>query len=255
MNNKSLHYLPLVLISLALISGCGSLMPKPDPALDKLARGLATQVRSQNQDIESSKGTGWVKLETDTRQDIFNIAWAAVSPNQLRITFLVSGHPFETIVASGKQVTFISHTGEHDIHTTATPDPDLKKFIQLPVKLSELIAILLGRIPVHRFDQAWFEGGITCPSPILLKQNWKPLFQKIQTDPDGMVQQLFFLDQNSDLIYDISYLKHQTFGTNQVPVTLLLQDALGRKIHLHLTRFIPNPPIKESVFQLTETGS
>lgn len=255
MNNKILPCLPLVLISLALISGCGTLRPKPDPALDKLARGLATEVRSQNQEIESSKGTGWVKLETDTRRDIFNIAWAAVSPNKLRITFLASGHPFETIVASGKEVTFISHAGEHNLHTTATPDPDLKKFIQIPVKLSELIAILLGRIPVNPFDQAWFEGSITCPSPILLKQNWKPTLQKIQTDPDGMVQQLFFLDQNSALIYDITYLEHQPFGTNQVPVTLLFQDALGRKIHLHLNRFIPNPPIKESVFQLTETGS
>lgn len=254
MKNRPLIF-TCVLICLTLVSGCGGLRPKTDPALDALARNLALDIRALNQDIESSKGTGWVKLETDTRQDVFNIAWAAVAPNRLRITFLVSGHPFETIVATGKSVTFVSHTGQHEIHTSASSDPDLKDFIQIPVKLSELIAILLGHIPVHPFDQAWFEGGITCPSPIALKQNWKPFIQKLHTSQDGEVQQLMSLDQDYHLIYDIIYGEYQTFEGNQVPVTLLIQDAMGRKVHINLTRFMPNAPVKESVFQLTETGS
>lgn len=254
MKNRLLIF-SFVLTCLTLVSGCGGLRPKTDPALDDLARSLAVDIRSLNQEIESSKGTGWIRLETDNRRDLFNIAWAAMGPNRLRITFMVSGHPFETIVATGENVTFVSHTGEHEIHTTTSSDPDLKKFIQIPVKLSELIAILLGQIPVHAFDQAWFEGGIICPSPIALKQNWKPSMQKLYTSPEGEVQQLLFLDQNYSLIYDISYGEYQTFGENKIPVTLLIQDAMGRKIHINLTRFMPNAPIKETVFQLTETGS
>ncbi len=245
----------LALIFLAIVSGCTPLRPKTDPALDKKARHLAHEISSLNQDITSSKGTGWVTLETDTRKDKFKIAWAATAPNLLRLTFLVSGHPFETLVATGKNVTFISHTGEHKPHTTLSNDPDLEKFIHLPVKLSGMIAILLGHIPLQKFDHAWFEPGDGSSSPLILAQNWQSTFQQIHLDKVGQVQQLVFLGKENIPLYDITYLDYQSHGKSRIPATILIQDARGRKIHLSLTRFIPNPPIKESVFRLTEPGS
>jgi hypothetical protein len=74
-------------------------------------------------------------------------------------------------------------------------------------------------------------------------------------DNDGQIQQLSFLDKNDTRLYDITYLDYRSYGESRIPVTLLIQDAAGRKIHLSLTTFIPNPPIKESVFRLTESGS
>lgn len=245
----------LVWILLVLVSGCTPLRPQTDPGLDKKARGLANTVLSLNQDIESSKGTGWVEMETDTRADKFKIAWAASAPNRLRITFLVAGHPVETIVATGDHVTFISHTGEHKSHTTFSSDPNLKKYLHIPVKLSGLIAILLGHIPLEKFDHAWFKPGDSNFSPIILTQNWKSTFQQLHMNKVGQVQQLVFLNKDNTPIYDITYLDYQAHGENRIPATLLVQDTAGRKIHLTLTRFIPNPPIKESVFRLTESGS
>jgi len=245
----------LALILLALIFGCTPLRPQTDPALDKKARNLAHGILSLNQDIKSSRGTGWITLKTHTRKDKFKIAWAATAPDLLRITFLVSGHPFETIVATGKNVTFISHTNEHPPHTTLSSDPDLEKFIHLPVKLSGMIAILLGHIPLEKFDHAWFEPGDGSSSPLILAQNFKSIFQQIHLDKVGQVQQLVFLEKENTPLYVITYLDYQAHGESRIPATLLIQDAGGRKIHLSLTRFIPNPPIKESVFRLTEPGS
>jgi hypothetical protein len=244
-----------VLILLVLVSGCTKLKPQTDPALDKKARGLANHILSLNQDIKTSRGTGWVELATGTRKETFKMAWAAKAPNRVRITFLVSGHPFETLVATGKNVTFISHTGEHPPHTTISSDPDLKKFIHVPVKLSGMIALLLGHIPLEKFDHAWFEPGDSGLSPVVLAQNWKSTLQQIHMDKDGQVQRLLFLDKNNAPLYDITYLDYKTHGGSRIPATLLIQDAAGRKIHLTLTRFIINPPIKESVFRLTEPGS
>jgi hypothetical protein len=245
----------LVWILLLLVTGCTPLRPQTDAGLDKKALRLANSVLSLNQEITSSKGTGWVEVETDTRADKFKIAWAASAPNRLRITFLVSGHPVETIVATGNHVTFISHTGEHDPHTTFSSDPNLKKYLHVPVKLSDLIAILLGHIPIKKFDHAWFKPGDNNFPPIILAQNWKSTFQQLHLNKVGKVQQLVFLDKDNISIYDITYIDYQTYGESRIPATLFVKDAAGKKILLTLTKFIPNPPIKESVFRLTESGS
>jgi len=245
----------LVLIFLVFVSGCTPLRPQTDPAQDKKAQRLASDILSLNQDIYASRGIGWVKLETGIRKDTFKIAWAAAFPNRLRITFLMSGHPFETLVATGENVTFISHTGEHKPHTTISSDPNLEKFIHIPIKLSEMIAILLGHIPVQKFDHAWFEPKDSSFSSLILAQNWKSTLQKIHLDKEGQVRQLVLLDKEDIPLYNITYLDYQTHGKSRIPATLLIQDAGGRMIHLSLTRFIPNPPIKESIFRLTESGS
>lgn len=242
-------------ILLVFVSGCMPIRPQTDPVQDKKAHRLANDILSLNREIKASRGIGWVKLETGPRRDTFKIAWAAAFPNRIRITFLVSGHPFETIVATGKNVIFISHTGEHPVHTTLSSDPDLEKFIHIPIKLSEMIAILLGHIPVQKFDHAWFEPGDNNFSSVILAQNWKSTFQKIHVDKEDQVQRLVLLDKDNIPLYDITYLDYQTHGKSRIPATLLLQDTRGGRIHLSLTRFIPNPPIKESVFRLTESGS
>ena len=172
-NKNSKPCFPPVLILLfffflVFVSGCMPLRPQTDPAQDKKARRLASDILSLNSEIKASRGIGWVKLETGTRRDTFKIAWAAAFPNRLRITFLVSGHPFETIVATGKNVTFISHTNQHKPPTTLSSDPNLEKFIHLPVKLSGMVAILLGHIPLEKFDHAWFEPGDGSSSPLIL---------------------------------------------------------------------------------------
>ena len=257
MKNKiqGICFLPLVLILFQLFAGCALLGPKTDPVLDEKAKHLAAYIKSQNQDIKSSKGTGWIELETGIQKEKFKIAWAAAGPNRIRITFLVSGHPIETIVATGRKVTFISHAGKHKPHTIKSNDPDLKKFIHIPVKLSEMIAILLGHIPLQKFDHALFEPQGTHHSTIILKQNWKSSVQKIHMNKDGQIQRVLSLDSKGSPAYDITYLDYQLLGLNNIPVTLMIKDSFGRKIHINLTRFIPNPPLKESIFKLTESGS
>jgi len=251
----SLILMFLVWILLLLVTGCAPLRPQTDPGLDKKALVLANTILSLNQDITSSKGTGWVEVKTDTRTDKFKIAWAASAPNRIRITFLVAGHPVETIVATGNHVTFISHTDEHDPHTTFSSDPNLNEYLHIPVKLSDLIAILLGHIPLGKFDHAWFKPGDSNFPPIILAQNWKSTFQQLHLNNVGKVQQLVFLDKDRLPIYDITYIDYQAYGESRIPASLLVKDPAGKKIRLTLTQFIPNPPIKESVFRLTESGS
>ncbi|MCK5347794.1 MAG: hypothetical protein KAJ25_00305, partial [Desulfobacula sp.] len=183
----------------------------------------------------------------------FRIAWATIFPNKIRITFLLSGLPVETIIATGEKITFLSHTGEHSKYSYNSKDPDMKDYILVPVKLSEMILVLLGRLPVKNFDDAWFSPSDSSLSTIILKQNWKGFTQSIHFNDKGKVDGLKTTDLSGKLLYEMTMIKYKTHDFGNIPVKIEIKDKDNRKLTLEITNFLPNPPIKESVFQLTES--
>ncbi|MCD4721256.1 MAG: hypothetical protein K8S13_15555 [Desulfobacula sp.] len=242
-----------ITIFILILSGCAQFRPDTNPILDKKAFFLANQARSFNQHIVTSKGTGWIRLETKTKTDRFKIAWAAVSPNKIRITFLLSGHPVETIIATGKKITFISHTGEHSKYSYNSKDPNMEDYIHVPVKMSEMISILLGRLPVKNFDDAYFSPSDTSLSTITLRQNWKGLAQSLHVNSKKRIDSLKTTDLSEKLLYEMTITKYKNNDFGTIPVKIEIKDNDNRKLTLEITNFLPNPPIKESVFQLTES--
>lgn len=237
------------------LSGCAPHKPKTDPALDKKALGIATAARGLNREIQTSKGTGWLHLESGDRNEKYRIFWAAHLPNRLRITFTASGMPVETIAATGERVTFVSHTGRHAPHTAVSNDPDLAKYMDVPVRLSDMVSLLLGRIPLMEFDTAWFSPDIPGHSQISLTQNFKSGSQELVLDKERRVQSLKFRDRKGELRYEIRFQSWQDAGPYRIPRELSLSDGRFRSVFLSISRFLPNPPLKESVFMLTPSGS
>ncbi len=242
------------IVIIFILPGCAPLRPRTDPGLDQKARLYAASVTSANLQIESSKGTGWAKFETDGNSNKFRIAWAARFPNKLRITFLMSGHPVETIVSTGEKITFFSHTGEHAKYSSYSKDPDMEDYIKIPVKLSEMILVLLGRFPVNRFDDAYFSPSDDSLSTIHLLQKWNNKSQTLHIDSAGKLDKIKTFDElkNCVLDFQIQTYKPYTFGT--LPQKIQIKDSLDRKLVLEITNFWPNLPIKDTVFQLTEAG-
>ncbi len=243
---------PIILLGIFLM-GCAPLKPATDPTLDAKARDLAIQAKAFNSAIETSKGTGWVRLTTANQKEKFKIAWAAQTPNRLRLTALVSGHPMETIAASGEWVSFISHTGKHKPHSAVSVDPDLATYIQVPVRLSEMITILLGRVPVRPFDQAWFVPGKT--DTIRLKKHLSSQTQEIVFTPGGEVAEFRLIDQDGTLLYALIYRQFQEKNGILIPTDISIEDGSGRTLEITLSDLVPNAPVKESMFRLTGTGS
>ncbi|MBU8848166.1 MAG: DUF4292 domain-containing protein [Desulfobacterales bacterium] len=253
-NQNLLSNLIYIAVFVLIVSGCASLRPDTSPILDKKALLLSNQARSNNQHITASKGTGFARLETKTKKTKFKIAWAAVFPNKIRITFLLSGHPVETIIATGEKITFFSHTGAHSKYSYNSKDPDMKDYILVPVKMSEMILVLLGRLPVKNFDDAWFSPSDSSLSTITLKQNWKGLTQYIHFNDKAKVEGLKVTDSSKKLLYDMTIINYKAYDFGNIPVKIEIKDKDNRKLTLEITNFLPNPPIKESVFRLTESG-
>ncbi len=241
------------LVCVACLSGCGSPRPRTDPALDAAAQASAEAVRDLNQDIAASKGTAHLRLETTRGVQTFQMAWAARAPDRVRLTFTTLASPVETIVADGRQVTFVSHTGRHKPHTTATHDPDLEPYTGVPLQLSDLIHLLLGQIPVRRFTQAWFAPDDR--ARVQLHRRFSSQFQELILAPDQPLKALRLKNRHNEIQYEIRYHAFDRMDHRQIPVDLTLADNKGQQVRFSIKRFWSDIPVKESVFQLTPAGS
>ena len=254
-NQNPLSNLIYIIVFILIFSGCAPHRPATNPLLDKKALLLASEARSFNQHIIASKGIGWARVETKTKTEKLKIAWAVVFPDKIRITFLISGLPVETIVATGEKITFFSHTGEHSKYSYRSKDPDMEDYIQVPIKMSEMILVLLGRLPVKKFDDAYFSPLDSSLSSISLKQKWKGVTQTLHFNDKGKIDGLKSTDLSGELLYEMMITQYKTYDFGDIPIKIEIKDLNNRKLTLEITSFRPNPTLKESVFRLTESGS
>ncbi len=155
--NKSGLLICLIFItSIFFLSGCAVFNFFKPPVQDIKALNLVQEIKNRNKGIETCKGTGWLTLSSKTgKVERFRMAWAASFPDKLRMTLLSSGHPVETIIADGKRVIIVSHTGNHSPQTINSADPSLKNIISIPVTMQDVISLLAGRMPMIKFDYAY----------------------------------------------------------------------------------------------------
>ena len=242
------------LLSLFLQSCLAPMRPVTDPESDQKARTIAYRAVSHNQDIVSAKGTGIIRIDTGAGTiQRYDIAWAARFPNQVRLTLMMSGLPVETIVSTGNKVTFISHTHAHANHTVYSSNPDLEKYIGVPVRLSTIITLLLGRVPVLPYDDAYFISGFS--DEIVL---WDPSLGGVQHLLMGtsfLPEGLDFKDKTAETILSAGFGELKKMGEHQIFSRLEMAEPGGKKLWLTIKYFKANPFIKETVFRLTGQGS
>ena len=253
MNNRRPFFAISVIATLILfISGCTPLRPATDPQMDKKAFSMSREAKSFNRHITASRGKGWAKLETPGKTDRYRMAWAAVYPNKIRITFLLSGNPVETIISTGEKISFLSHSGKHSFYTSDAKDPDMKDYLEVPVKMSELISIFLGHIPLKEFNDAYFSPSDSSFTTIITHQERKDGIQRLNYSSNGKIKRIESLDNFGNPLYDIHVLEYKTHEADNIPVKLQIKDRENRIMTLEIADFEPNPLIKDSVFQLTE---
>lgn len=251
---RSKNNLPFLSISipiatfLFLLGGCALHRPMTDPVMDQKAVAAARRIESQNRHIVTSKGTGRIHIQTATENTTLSMAWAAAFPDKLRITFLMSATPLETIIVNKEKITLISHTGQHKTRSYTSKDPDLKKVIQIPVKLSEMIRILLGRFPVSPFEDAYFAPSDPTLSTIVLQQKNNRKRQVLTITEKGQCESIRLENSQQKKVYELKVMALKTFDQQEVFHQLSASDLKENKLDIKIFKFFTNPTIKPSVF-------
>lgn len=246
---------PVILLWLAcllLFPSCSGLGPAPGDT--GAALDLARQATQHNESLTTCKGTGWIRLAASGENSRFRVAWVASLPDRLRMTLLSSGHPVATLIADGRQVTALSHTGRYEPQVLRSPDPSLERLISVRVTLGDVIAFLSGRIPVEPFDAATATplpaSGETALS---LARRWRGPLALIRLDANGDV--IFFrpLNNREEPLYTVTLDDYRTVGQYRIPFHWTLSDAKGRTMILELSSYMADIPVKEAAFSLTES--
>ena len=265
-----------LMLLLFCLSGCGvsndSLALYSTDDLFYKSSALISRIKAINSTIETCKGTGWITLKNETQSNRFRLAWATKGPDRLRVSLLSAGHPIETIIADGKRVRFISHTGRHPVHTIHKANPSLEKALTIPVSVQDIITIFSGKIPIRAFDTAQqveitygterMSGSetrqIVTDRMVLLKQNNRNV-EKIVLTPKGTVvsyalydSQAFGTGTGSEITVLHNRLKR--FDGFLIPIEIHFSDREGRFVAVEISKYFPNIPVKESTFDLTASG-
>ncbi len=244
----------LFLMGLFFLSGCAPLRPVTDSAMDKKAFDLCTTAQKVNAHIKTSKGTGWIAIKTKETAQTFRIVWAAALPDRIRMTLLLSGLPVETMIATGHCLIFVSHTGRHQIHTIHSKDPDLKKYLNLGVKLSDIISVLLGRLPVTSFDDAYYLPDDPLFHTIVLSNAFDGQRQHLHFDNDMNIDRISRTNTRGQHLYEIRLGDCLSRDFGRLCTKIEVRDKTGRELTMMITKFAANPEIKASAFVLTEPG-
>ncbi|MBF0205087.1 MAG: hypothetical protein HQK67_12475 [Desulfamplus sp.] len=238
-----------ILFSAILLSGCA--LDKPSNihnAETNEALSILQQIESINREIKTCKGSGWITISDGKQIKKFRMAWAASFPDKIRLTLLSAGHPVETILADGKTVTFISHTGKHETKKINSANPSLQDVVSIPVTIQDILSIFAGRVPIGKFDTASIaqitDSSALTDTMLILKRRWNGQSQNIVLTSDNKVASFSLINENRKLIHRVFNEKFKTFGSFLIPSKVKIKDDEERMIEFEITNYQPNITVR-----------
>ena len=244
-----------------LISGCGSLVRQPEDSPESAARAQAQVVisilRSQNHKLKNFKGIGKIKVRQNqaTRIDE-RIAWVASETTQLNIVVLVSGHPAIKMASDGKWFYYYeARPGRPFYKKVPASESNLKRITTIPIKTSDIIHLLAGRVPLREHHFATLDRVVSGQGYVLaLKRRWWGVTEKIFLDESkARVHYAEFYDRSGSLVFRAGFDEMQTIDGYQVPASLSITNGddldlqfvvnqYWADVEVSSTMFVVNPP-------------
>ncbi len=171
----------VIVIALSILLSACATLPKPEQIAE--AEAMLAKLQAKNQGLKSFKGIGTIRLKDKDITQSSRVAWLGTEDGFLRIGLLtIAGQPAASIAYNGENLYFFSHL-EGQFYKQKTPDPDLEKLLSVPLKASEIIALLMGRVPVVKHRAAVIERNDSGQGWVLaLKNSWGKAVEKIYLD-------------------------------------------------------------------------
>lgn len=240
---------------LSMLFGCEAMMGGGVRPAD-----LAPEVRevlsladNQNSGLNTFKGTGKVALRSGGMLQTARAAWIGARPDRFRFGILdISGRPATGMAADGEFIYAVSHTQER-FYKARAADPDLKRIIEIPVKIRSVIQLLIGGAPVRSFRTAEILADEAEERKVLiLKDGRDRLVEKIWFSRDPFqVHAVEVYDPGKEMIFRAELADYQTAEPYLLPFVVTVFDA-ENWFQLEIDRYWLNPPTPAAAFVLTD---
>jgi hypothetical protein len=258
----TLHSGLLLFITAVLFAGCSSLtaslpretqVSKDDTAMIE-ARTLLASLSNQNNLLKSFKGIGKIKIRQNGKLKIDErVAWIGSETTKLSIVLLISGHPAVKMTSDGEWFYYYEARPDQPLYKKIpATDANLKRIIMIPVKTSDIIQLLAGRVPLREHHSAFLERQDSGAGYVLvLKRRWWGVVEKILLDEArSRVLQVEFYNRSGSLIYLAQFDEMQTVKEYRVPSRLIISNAAGADFQLDVDRYWADVDVSSSMFVL-----
>ena len=154
----SIHISIILLMTCFFLCSCASYIGRaPEKAAVAIgieAQGLIAAIQSNNDTLKTFKGIGKVKLSKKGKIQGARIAWVGSDPGRLRLEILaITGQPIVSLASDGDWVYLNIHDRQR-FYRKRTTDANLNNIVSIPVKSSDVLHLLAGRIPVRAHNHA-----------------------------------------------------------------------------------------------------
>ena len=259
---RSIQPLPLLLIIAFFLNACGSLSaPKPHigiPAEPSELQALLSAVKNRNSTLEHFKGIGKIKLRQNGKTLIDErIAWVGSKPAKLSLAVLVSGFPAIKLASDGQWLYYYEAGREKSIYKKMrADDPSLKRLISIPIKASEIVTLMAGRIPLRDYHSARLMMLPKGNGYVLeLENRWWGVLEKLYLDDaKTRIRQIELFSRLGSLEYRVNFEKMKTIEGYQIPFLMHISNDEGIDVQFKADRFWVNIEVTPAMFVLEPTG-
>jgi hypothetical protein len=241
-----------------LMTGCAHWQEVDTPA-DLAGRQALEHLRALNTGLSQCKGLGQAALKTQAGAQRTRLAWAARSPDKLRLELLaVSGHPLAALASDGNYL-YLRDNSTDRFYKNRSANASLEPLVKVPVRVPDLIAYLLGRVPLVDAERSRLMDNPRQPGYILeLSRWWGEVAQRVFLGADGRtVTRVIHFGDTGKPAYQVDMADFRMAGAysfaHQLRISSVatVRNAETNRIDIRLERFWPNTGIDDGAFQLT----
>ncbi len=240
-----------------LFSSCASLTGRiPEKHADHVeAVNLLSSLNIKNQNLKTFKGIGRIKLWHNNNPGIDErVAWAGANPSSLRIEILGSGYPAIKFSTDGNFLYYLDLTTKPtSFKKIRSSDACLDRLISIPIRSSDVVSLLSGRIPIHEYTSAGLiKNKLKKGYILVLKKKWRGVIEKIYLDENKSdIQKIEIFKSDGSLKYRAVFKTIQHIKGYHVPSKLVISNDDGAGFMLDIERYMADAAVSPSMFILS----
>ncbi len=216
---------------------------------------MLAQLAQVNAGLEAVKGVGSFTLWLPEGAHSARVAWIAAAPDRIRLhVFGLLGQGQLILAADGRCIT-LHAAADGRFYSRCADDPDLEKVVGFPILVSDLVSLLMGRIPLRTHSRTRVTTDDAGAGGLVLSLGgfWGSR-QKITFDAEGRVREVAYFGAAGRLRYRVVLKARCRVDGYALPRALLLTAGNGRRLRLEVSRCWVNPVLKPGIFTLAPPG-
>ncbi|MEJ2169870.1 MAG: DUF4292 domain-containing protein [Desulfobacterales bacterium] len=181
------------------------------------------------------------------------MAWVGSEPDKLSIVLMISGYPAVKMASDGKWFYYYEAGEEKTIYKKIPAgEASLKHIISIPIQASDIMDLLAGRVPLHKYESAELTEQEDGQGYILtLKRWWGEVVEKIFLDESmKRVLSVEYFSRTGSLTYRVRFEEMQMINGYLVPAKLGISNGKDTDFQLDVYRYYTDVPVTASMFVL-----